>query len=421
VPGKYPVVPQSVLLRNEGGRFVDVTKEAGPGLEFTGLVTSALWSDVDSDGWIDLVVAHDWGQVKIYKNHQGVLKDETAGSGLEKELGWWNGIAGRDIDNDGDVDFVVTNYGLNTQYKASLTSPELIFYGDFDKTGKDHILEANFEGEVCFPRRGFSCTSLAMPMIGDKMQTYDNFAKASLSQIIPIDRLSSGLRHRANILESSVLMNDGEGHFKVVKLPHLAQVSPGFGVTLSDVDLDGKVDCYFVQNFYKPQVETGPFDSGLSLLLRGTGDPERPFEEVWPAKSGLLVPGDARSLAVVDLNRDGREDFVVGVNNADPQVFLNAVPTEGTHPLRIQLVGEKGNPQAIGARVTVTAPGLKPQTAEIYAGGGYLSQSSDKLIFAVKNAKEKEGEVSVQVRWPDGETSPVKCDAAMQSLSIKRK
>lgn len=421
VPGQYPVVPRSVLLRNEDGRFVDATEAAGPELEFTGLVTSALWSDVDSDGWIDLVVAHDWGQVKIYKNHQGVLKDETAGSGLEKELGWWNGIAGRDIDNDGDVDFVVTNYGLNTQYKASLTSPELIFYGDFDKTGKAHILEANFEGEVCFPRRGFSCTSLAMPMIGDKMQTYDNFAKASLSQIIPIDRLSGGLRHRANILESSVLMNDGEGHFKLVKLPHLAQVSPGFGVTLSDVDLDGKVDCYFVQNFYKPQVETGPFDSGLSLLLRGTGDPQKPFEEVWPAKSGLLVPGDARSLAVVDLNRDGREDFVVGVNNADPQVFLNAVPTKGTHPLRIQLVGGKGNPQAIGARVTVKAPGLKPQTAEIYAGGGFLSQSSDKLIFAVKDAKEKEAEVSVEVRWPDGEISPVKCDAAMQSLSIKRK
>ncbi len=421
VPGKYPVIPTSVLLKNEGGKFVDSTAGVSPGLEKTGLVTGALWSDVDSDGWIDLVVTHDWGLVKIYRNRQGILKDETVQSGIGKEFGWWNGIAARDIDNDGDVDFVVTNYGLNTQYKASLTSPELIFYGDFDKTGKAHILEANFEGEVCFPRRGFSCTSLAMPMIGDKMQTYTKFASASLSQIIPIDRLSDGLRHRINTLESSVLMNDGEGHFQVVKLPHLAQASPGFGVVLSDVDLDGKVDCYMVQNFFNPQVETGPFDSGLSLLLRGTGDPEKPFEAVWPAKSGLLVPGDAKSLAVVDLNRDGREDFIVGVNNADPQVFINAVPLKAVHPLRIQLIGAKGNPQALGARVTVKAPGAKSQTAEIYGGGSYLTQSSDDLIFAVPEVEGQKGEILLEIRWPDGGITSTKCDAATQSLSIKRK
>lgn len=420
VPGQYPLIPKSVLLENRDGTFENVIQKISPELETSGMVTSALWSDVDSDGWIDLVVTHDWGLVKIYRNRQGLLRDETAQSGIGEELGWWNGIAGRDIDNDGDVDFVVTNYGLNTQYKASLASPELIFYGDFDRTGKAHIVEANFEGEVCYPRRGFSCTSLAMPMIGNKMKTYGNFASASLSQIIPIDRLSGGVRHRANILESSVLMNDGEGKFQLVKLPHLAQISPGFGVALSDVDLDGRVDCYMVQNFFNPQVETGPFDSGLSCLLRGTGDPKQPFETVWPAKSGLLVPGDAKSLAVVDLNRDGREDFVVGVNNADPQVFFNAIPLKGTHPLRIQLLGGKGNPQALGARVTVKAPGLKPQTAEIYGGGGYLSQSSDKLLFAVGNAEDGEHEVVVEVRWPNGERGSVTCDSSMQFLSIRR-
>ncbi|MFK5923542.1 MAG: FG-GAP-like repeat-containing protein [Verrucomicrobiota bacterium] len=421
VPGTYPVIPTSTLLINEGGKFVDATTKISPELAKTGLVTGALWSDVDSDGWIDLVVTHDWGLIKIYRNRQGVLKDETAQSGIGKEFGWWNGIAARDIDNDGDVDFVATNYGLNTQYKASLTSPELIFYGDFDKTGKSHILEASFEGEVCFPRRGFSCTSLAMPMIGDKMQTYSNFASASLSQIIPIDRLSGGIRHRANILESSVLMNDGEGHFTVVKLPHLTQASPGFGVVLSDVDLDGKVDCYIVQNFFNPQVETGPFDSGLSLLLRGTGDPKKPFEAVWPAKSGLLVPGDAKSLAAVDLNRDGREDFVVGVNNADPQVFINAIPLKGVHPLRIQLTGAKGNPQALGARVTVRAPGMKPQTAEIYGGGSYLTQSSADLIFSVPQTGKEKKDVLLEIRWPDGGITSTKCDSTAQSLSIKRK
>ncbi len=420
VPGEYPTVPRSSLLLNEGGRFVNAISRLSPELEKTGMVTSALWSDVDSDGWVDLLVTHDWGLVKIYKNQQGILKDVTADSGIEKEFGWWNGIAGSDIDNDGDVDFVVTNYGLNTQYKASLTSPELLFYGDFDKTGKPHILEASFEDEVCYPRRGFSCTSLAMPMIGDKMRTYTKFASASLAQIIPIDRLSDGLNFRANTLKSTVFFNDGEGHFIAVPLPHLAQISPGFGVALSDVDLDGNVDCYLVQNFYHPQVETGPFDSGLSLLLRGTGDPKEPFTAVWPAQSGLLVPGDAKSLAVVDLNRDGKEDFVIGVNDADPQIFINAIPLDKTHPLRIQLVGGKGNQQALGAKVIVRAPGMKLQSAEVYGGGGYLSQSSGQLIFAVQNVKEKTAEVQVEVRWPDGKVSKVKCDAFMQSLAIRR-
>lgn len=424
VPGQYPVVPKSALLRNENGKFVDATEEAAPELEKTGLVTSALWSDVDADGWIDLVVTHDWGPVKIYRNHGGILKDETAQRGIGEETGWWNGISGGDIDNDGDIDFVVTNYGLNTHYHASPTTPELIFYGDFDRTGKPHILEASFEEEALYPHRGLSCTSQAMPMILDKMRTFTNFAKASLPQIIPEDRLSRSLKFRADTLESSVLINDGEGRFEAVALPRIAQISPGYGVSLCDVDLDGIVDCYIVQNFFNPQVETGPFDSGLSLLLRGTGDPETPFETVSPGESGLIVPGDAKSLATVDLNRDGKEDFVVGVNNADPRIFLNSIPLRGTHPLRIELAGTKGNPQALGARVVVNAPGMAPQTAEVRGGGGYLSQSSSELIFAVpdgKDGRKEKGEVSIEVRWPDGAVSPAKCDPAMQSLSIKRK
>ena len=420
IPGQYPKIPRSSLLENKNGRFEEVTNSKAEELGKTGLVTSALWSDVDSDGWVDLVVTHDWGLIKIYRNREGILKDETLQSGIGQAFGWWNGIAGRDIDNDGDVDFVVTNFGLNTQYQASLTSPELIFYGDFDKTGKDHILEASFENEVCYPRRGFSCTSLAMPMISDKMQTYRNFATASISQIIPIDRLSAGIRHQANLLESSVLMNDGGGRFHLIKLPRLAQISPSFGVSLSDYDLDGKADCYLVQNFFHPQVETGPFDSGLSLLMRGTGNPEQPFEALWPAKSGLLVAGDARSLATVDLNRDGREDFIVGVNNADPQVFLNRSVLQATHPLRIQLIGARGNPQALGALIKVRAPEMEIQVAEIYGGGSYLSQSSNQLVFAVKNSVKEGGEVEVEIRWPGGESSSLKCDAGTQFLSIRR-
>src|SRR5437867_3580127 len=114
VPGRYPLAPHSCLLRNDGGRFIEVTEQVAPSLQQSGLVTSAVWSDVNGDGWLDLLVTHEWGPVKLYLNNHGHLEDRTREAGLADKLGWWNGIAARDLDGDGDIDYVVTNFGLNT-------------------------------------------------------------------------------------------------------------------------------------------------------------------------------------------------------------------------------------------------------------------------------------------------------------------
>jgi hypothetical protein len=160
-------------------------------------------------------------------------------------------------------------------------------------------------------------------------------------------------------------------------------------------------------------------DGGLSLLLRGTGNAETPFEPVWPGESGLEVPDDAKSLAAVDLNRDGREDFVVGVNSGNPRIFLNAFENPKTRPVQIRLTGKPGNPHAIGARVTVNAPGLPAQTAEIQAGGGYLTQSEAGLAFAA--LKSSKGGVTVTVVWPDGSEDIAKSGADSPVVSIEQK
>ncbi|MEC5128848.1 FG-GAP-like repeat-containing protein [Verrucomicrobiales bacterium BCK34] len=428
IPGMFPLSPKSSLLRNDNGKFTDVTATLAPGLVEPGMVTSSLWSDADNDGWLDLIVTTEWGPIKFFKNNRGTFVDHGAESGLEgtglASHGWWTGIDGRDIDNDGDIDYVATNLGRNSTYNASLESPELIFFGDFDNSGKSHIVEARFlteNGEtICYPRRGFMASVGAMPFIADKIQTFHNYASLPLSGIYDIDKIQAASQFRANNMDSSVLINDGTGRFEMKALPHLAQISPGFGIVLRDIDLDGLCDCYIVQNQFNITAEQGRLDGGLSTLLKGTGNPSEPFELIWHHESGLVVPGDAKSLAAVDVNLDGWEDFVVGVNDADPQIFVNdlADRSPGT-PLRIRLKGAAGNPQSIGAKVTVTAGNFAPQTAEIFAGGSYLGQSGSDLIFAVP--KDTKTPIEVTVRWPDGKSSVTKAAPEAKFLELDRK
>ena len=165
VPGRYPEAARSYLLVNDGGRLVDNSATAAPDAAHLGIVTSALWSDADNDGWIDLLIAQEWGAVKVFKNEQGTLRDRTSECGLAELRGWWNGIAGRDLDNDGDIDYVVTNYGLNTKYRASKSSPAILFYGEFDGSGQKHILEAAAHDSALYPLRGKRASESAMPML----------------------------------------------------------------------------------------------------------------------------------------------------------------------------------------------------------------------------------------------------------------
>ncbi|MCP5541313.1 MAG: VCBS repeat-containing protein [Akkermansiaceae bacterium] len=428
IPGDYPLSPRSVLLRNEGGKFADITATIAPRLAECGMVTSALWSDADNDGWSDLFVTTDLGPIRLFKNREGKLAEATEEAGLAGKglatLGWWAGIDGRDIDNDGDIDYVATNLGRNTLYRASLEFPELTFYGDFDESGKSHIVQARFVVEhgkkSCYPRATFVDAARAMPYIADVMQTFDNYAKRDIFGIYDTQKLESALQIKTNCMDSSVLINDGTGKFAFVPLPHLAQMSPGFGVVLRDIDLDGRVDCYLVQNHFTPPDEIGEMASGLSLLLRGTGDAARPFEPVWPAETGLEVPGDAKSLATADLNADGYEDLVVGVNNAEPVIFVNAAAANrDTRPFTVQLKGKAGNPSAVGARVTVKAGDLAPQTAEVGGGGSYLAQSTGALTFAVP--KESGSEITVEIRWPDGESDTSTVAAGSRNAVLERK
>ena len=393
---KYPLSPQSYLLDNSMGTFTQ-----SPNLPETnlGMVTSAIWSDADDDGWPDLLLSTEWGPVQFFKNHQGKLVSLTKESGLAKYTGWWNSISGRDIDNDGDIDYAVTNLGLNTKYQASPGQPLVAYHGNFEGTGKPCFIEAQYEHNILFPIRGLSCSSHAMPGLAKKFPSYEAFAKATLPQIYPPKLLAKANRFTANTLESGIFFNDGKGNFTFHPLPRIAQISPGYGIQFTEIDGSPYPDLLIVQNFFPNQHETGRMDGGLGQLLLGSPNG---FHEIWPGESGISLPGDHTALTQLDVNGDNRPDFLTAENNGHPTILLNQIQGH-KRTFRVKLKGQPGNPHAIGAKVQIqTTPDAPIQTAEIYAGSGYLSQSAPELYFSAGQAKDLH---QVNIRWPDGKTT----------------
>jgi hypothetical protein len=323
LPRQYPLPPLSRLLINAGGRFEEKTLAE---IQHAGMVTGALWSDVDGNGWPDLLLTTDWGPIRVFANERGDLVEKTGGSGLAGRLGWWLAIAPGDFDRDGDIDFVATNFGLNTKYKASTEQPARVYCGDFEDSGETHIIEAKYEGQAWYPRRDLDSLRGAMPALMAKFRSYDAFGRATLADIFSKEQLEKAKLLEVNTLESGVLINEGQFKFRFESLPALAQLAPSFGVDVGDLNSDGHLDVAMAQNFYGPNLETGRMDGGVSLVLLGDG--QGTFQPLTPDRSGIVVPADARRVRIVELDGDSRPDLVFAVHNGEWRAFLN----RGTTP-----------------------------------------------------------------------------------------
>ena len=365
VPGEYPTTPRSRLLRNSDGNFEDATEECAQELSAPGMVTSALWSDIDADGWTDLLVTLDYGAIRVYKNNNGRLVDHSDESNTSDLTGWWNSIVSCDFDRDGDMDYVVGNLGLNTKYHPSTDKPQYLFYGDFDHSGRNRIVEAKPGSDGLLPVRGRSCSSNAMPFLKEKFQSFHSFATSSLSEIYSDECLDNSVQLSAREVQSGVLKNDGSGTFAFVPLPRFAQSSPIFGMQVVYANDDAHPDVLAVQNFNGPQRETGRMNGGVGVLLLGNGDCT--FKAVSPDESGIVIPGDAMSL--VATNIEGTDtSYVCALNSGPLQVFRR------NQKVRVcQLLIDSAYS---GAQVMAQFKDGQRQRIDISAGGGYLSQSS---------------------------------------------
>lgn len=318
--GAYPLSTESALWKNEDGKLVDTAESVAEGLAELGMVTAAVWSDVDGDNWEDLLVAREWGDIVLFANEKGKLVRRDAGA-MTGTTGWWTDLVAGDVDGDGDVDLVAANVGLNTKYKTSAKKPMTLYYGEFDASGERHIVEVKQEGNVCYPERGRSCSSNAMPFIADKFSTFHDFGLATLSDIYGEDKLGSASRFEAKTFEHGVFLNDGAGRFDFRPLPRITQIAPSRAIALADLDGDEDLDLIVGQNFFGPQSETGRYDGGLGQILENDGQGN--FAPIRPVKSGFIVRQAATGLMVGDVNADGSRDIIVVVNDGPVQTFLN--------------------------------------------------------------------------------------------------
>jgi hypothetical protein len=413
--GQYPLPPTSALLLNRRGKFEDVTDAIAPSLRQIGMVTAALWSDVDGDGWPDLVLTVEWGQVKYFHNAQGQhFEDWTERSGFASAgTGWWSSVACADFNGDGRPDFVVGNIGLNTQYHADGTHPALLYAGDFRGDGSLDLIEGYYEGEKTYPWRTHRDLGAVLPSLLKRYPRNDLYARATLSEIFGDAKLAQAERMSATELRSGVLLSQADGTYRFEPLPNLAQIAPWQGTVAGDFDGDGHADIYAVQNSFAPNPSVGRLDGGLSQLLRGDGHGH--FTPVPPAESGLVVTGDAKALVVLDLNNDGWPDFFLTRNNDATLAFENR-GRPGRHALKINLRGRAGNPVAVGARLTLQTTDGAVQTAEVQAGAGYYSQSSAATFFGFTDANPP---TKLHVRWPSGTISDHDIPTGVFTLTLK--
>jgi enediyne biosynthesis protein E4 len=325
VPGAFPQAARSYLLRNDsaGGtvKFTDVTNAWNPALLTPGMITAAVFADLNADGRQDLILAGDWMGIRTFRNGQDHF-EELKPEGLGHTEGMWASLAAADLDNDGDLDLIAGNCGLNTQLKASVEKPMTLYYGDFDKNGLVDPIISYYIGDKSYPL--FSRDELLDQLVPlrRKYTSYASYADATVEDIFGKAAVDNAPKLQCTQLASVILENKGGFNFTLHELPQAAQVSRLSGIVADDVDGDGKTDLITAGNFSPYRVQSGPSDASFGLYLRQVA-PLR-FEAVGPEQSGFWAGGDVRGMTSVHVG--GEKWLVIGRNDEDALLFRINVP-----------------------------------------------------------------------------------------------
>ena len=323
IPGKYPLPASSYLLRNESSdgnlKFVNITEELAPFMNQLGMVSDAEWLDLDNDKNLDLIIVGEWTPIMIIKNTGGKFVDVTSRSGLENNTGWWFSVASADFDRDGDRDFIVGNLGLNYKYKASPEAPFEVYASDFDKNGSLDIVLSYQEKGVAYPLRGRECTSNQMPFIKEKFPSYHDFGMADLTTVYGEEELKKSTHYKATTFETTYVENLGNFQFKTYRIEGMAQFSSVNSILIEDFDKDGNLDALLSGNLYQSEVETPRNDAGYGVFLKGNGKGQ--FVTLYPNESGLLVRGDVKNAGILK-SKSGIGQRIVFAKNGEELQFL---------------------------------------------------------------------------------------------------
>ena len=297
-PRNYPYPTRSYLLRNDGGRFTDVTEEVAPELIHPGgMITAAVWIDFDGDGRLDFVTAGEWMPLQFFQNEGTRFRNVTATLGLDSTRGWWFSLAAGDFNHDGRPDLIAGNLGLNFAYTTSQRSRFGVYAADFtgDRT-TDIVLTQEISGSE-YPLFGRAKLGPTIYPVALRFPSYGSFATASAAQLFGASQLRRALHYQTDTFASVYLQNNGDGTFTSVPLPNLAQLSPIRGIIAHDVDGDGNLDLIVAGNLDDTEPNTAPADAGNGLWLKGDGRGH--FTPVPPVESGFLAPRDVTGLALI--------------------------------------------------------------------------------------------------------------------------
>ncbi|MCK5278387.1 MAG: VCBS repeat-containing protein, partial [Cyclobacteriaceae bacterium] len=318
-PGLYPIAPRSYILENDGsGHFNDVTKEKNSVLLSPGMVTDAIWSDFSGDGLADLILVGEWMSIRLFRNTGNEFMEITGQGWMEHSNGWWNRINQGDFDNDGDIDYVIGNLGLNSQFKASVDEPVRIYANDFDNNGSLDAVLCSFVNGKNYPIYSKDDLVSQIKDIDNKYPTYESFADQTITDIFSKTALQEAMVLTANNFSTSFLKNNGNNQFELSSLRVNAQLSPVYAIHTGDYNEDGNLDLILAGNFFGFRIVYGRYDANKGLLLLGDGSGH--FEEIPNVQSGLLVNGEVKDIANVQLAPD-KNLLIFSVNNDEIQLY----------------------------------------------------------------------------------------------------
>ncbi|MCB0637705.1 MAG: VCBS repeat-containing protein [Lewinella sp.] len=320
-PGRYPTPPASYLLENRGGSFADVTETRAPELRAWGMVTAAVWVDLNGDSAKELVLAGEWQALSAYTLTDGRFTDRAADFGLAGTPGWWYSLAVADVDGDGDEDLLAGNVGKNNKFHPSPEKPLMVYANDFDENGVlDIVLSKYYHGNVV-PVRGKECSTQQMPFLAEKFPTYEAFASSTLETIYGEEKLSTAVQLEVTHFASAWWENQGNGRFVMHELPPEAQLAPVNGFAVADYNADGHPDILLAGNMVETEVETPSYDAGKGLVLWGRGGGAF-TTSLDMGTTGLFLPYDVKAVRPIRVTQQGAAGVVVACNDGPLQVWL---------------------------------------------------------------------------------------------------
>ncbi len=391
IPGTWPFpAPSRILHRMADGGFVDDTVNA-KALARLGLLSSALFADLDGDGWPELVVAAEWGPIRVLHNERGRLRDVTREWGLSETTSRWNGLAAGDFDGDGRLDLVATSWGLNTPWGASRDRPYELVLANFGMSGAGLVFARRDSASGHeMPLTPYSQLAALFPSVREKTPSFADYSKRTVDEVLGANAKAVG-RVGATTFEHTLFLNRG-GRFDQRALPRASQIAPAFGIVVADFDGDGREDLFLAQNFSPTASGTMRFSAGAGQLLLGDG--RGGFRALGVRESGIAVLGDGRGAAAADYDADGRVDLAVAQNGAATTLWHNARAVPG---LRVSINGGVNNPLGVGTQLRIVAGATRGPVREIRAGGGYWSMDGAVTVLALPA-----GASALWVRWPLG-------------------